>query len=96
MKAWHLESGLARLLGLGTWVACVLLSVGLVLRATGAPAIGTQLLRAGIGVIIALPVVRVAMMAWHFTRDRQWRFAAIAAAVLLIIGIGIAAGLTAA
>ena len=50
-------------------------------------------LTAGIGLFIALPVLRVASMLAHFLRAGDKRFAAISALVLAIIFAGIGTGL---
>ncbi|MBV1699077.1 MAG: DUF1634 domain-containing protein [Hyphomicrobiales bacterium] len=93
MRQRSLEGGLAFLLGTGTWLACAVLTAGILLQSLGIAQYGTEILWIGIAGIIALPVIRVAIMALHFARARQWRFAATAATVLLIIVAGVVAGL---
>ena len=46
----------------------------------------------GIALLIALPVLRVALMMAIFAFERDFRFAAISAAVLIIIAAGFVAG----
>jgi len=46
----------------------------------------------GIALLIALPVLRVALMMVIFAFERDFRFAAISAAVLIIIAAGFVAG----
>lgn len=81
-----LESLLAQLLDKGTWLASAVIGVGLLL--TGAGSIGMSLVRVGVALFIALPIVRVLVMMVVFWRERDYRFGAIALFVLLIIGIG--------
>ncbi len=82
-----LERRLAALLSGGTWLACAVVAVGLVLPAGG------SIVRAGIVLFIALPVVRVGVMLVDLVRRRDYRLAAVAAAVLCIIAVGVVLGL---
>ncbi|HEY6460826.1 MAG TPA: DUF1634 domain-containing protein [Polyangiaceae bacterium] len=63
----------------GTWVGFAVVAIGLVVPH------GTPTVVAGIGLFIALPVLRVAVMLVDFARRRDLRMAAVAAMVLLII-----------
>lgn len=47
---------------------------------------------AGVVVLVATPVVRVLALAVGFAVERDWRFAAIAVAVALILGLGVVVG----
>jgi uncharacterized membrane protein len=80
-----LERVLARVLGLGTALASALIAIGIV---AGVP----RLVSAGIAAIIALPAVRVAIMLGAFVRARDGRTAAVALAVLAILGLGVLVG----
>jgi uncharacterized protein DUF1634 len=82
-----LNSRLARLLGLGSWASCALIAAGMVLRMSGVSArpAGDHLVSAGIVLLIALPTLRVALMAVWFLFRRDLDFALIAALVLVII-----------
>lgn len=53
---------------------------------------GSDLLDLGLLVLIATPVVRVAVLAIGWAIDRNWRFAAVALAVLALLGAGMALG----
>jgi uncharacterized membrane protein len=84
---------LAQLLGHGTWAGCAVIGLGLVLPVFGGAALASHLLVAGIGLFIALPVLRVILMLSYFLRRGDKGFAAISALVLAIILAGIAVGL---
>ena len=91
----HLESRLAALLHAGTWVASALIGLGLPLvlvfnrnahyPPSSLATLADRLMKAGIAVFILLPVLRVIMMLFLFARQKDYRFAAIATLVLLII-----------
>jgi uncharacterized membrane protein len=77
-----LETIIARLLGVGTAIACALMTVGLV---TGA----TRVVVAGIACLIALPMLRVAVLVVAFARSRELPLAAAGIAVLAIVALGV-------
>jgi uncharacterized membrane protein len=79
------------MLSVGTWLGCAIIATGLTFSAFGAGQ-GARVLSVGIGVFIALPVLRVIMMLVHFLKQGERRFAAICAVVLTIIFAGVAAG----
>jgi uncharacterized membrane protein len=82
----RLNSRLAQLLGAGTWASCGLITIGMILSASGASArLGALFVSAGIVLLIALPALRVAMMAVWFLLRRELDFAVVAALVLAII-----------
>jgi uncharacterized membrane protein len=85
-----LEARLAQMLGYGTWLGCAVIAVGLALSTSGA-GLGSRLLTLGVGLFIALPVLRVLLMLVHFLRTGERWFAVICAAILLIIFSGVAA-----
>jgi cytochrome bd-type quinol oxidase subunit 2 len=82
-----LNSRLARLLGIGSWASCGLIAAGMALRMSGVSArsVADHLVSAGIVLLIALPTLRVALMAVWFLLRRDRDFALIAALVLVII-----------
>ncbi len=96
----RMEAILARLLRYGAIVAggWIVLGLGLGSLGSGASAAGgaaafsDRCLAIGIVMLIALPVLRVALMMIIFAMERDYRFAAIAAAVLTIIAVGFAMG----
>jgi uncharacterized membrane protein len=91
VKPIRIESLLAGVLNVGTWLASVVIVAGLVLslfKRTPFPT-GT----AGIGLFILLPILRVILMLTIFVKERDYKFAAAAAVVLLIIFAGFAIGI---
>jgi uncharacterized membrane protein len=80
-----LERVLAVVLGWGTWLASAVIAAGLVLG-------DMRVTAGGVASLIALPVVRVAIMLGAFARARDGRAAAIAALVLVVLAAGFAAG----
>jgi Protein of unknown function (DUF1634) len=93
-----LEGRLATTLQLGTWVGSCTIALGWVLSATGEPpslpTVAVAIVRAGIGLFILLPALRVLLMALVFVYERNYRFCAIAALVLAIIILGAALGIS--
>jgi uncharacterized membrane protein len=83
-----LESSVALLLRIGTWTACAVLGVGIVLGLAGYPQSGSSVDRLGIGLFILLPVARLAILVIAFSRARERAFAGISAAIILIIALG--------
>jgi uncharacterized membrane protein len=100
-RSSRLERLLATVLHYGTYLASGVIAVGLVLgvidQHAGAhlPAVlsSTHIVTAGIALLILLPVLRVALMLIVFAIDRDRRFVAIAALVLLIILAGFVLGM---
>jgi uncharacterized membrane protein len=90
-----LESLLAGVLHHGSWVASVVIAVGLVLTAITSPT-GTynlHLVTIGIALFLLLPVLRVVLMLIAFLRQRDYPFSAIAGLVLTIILVGFVLGM---
>jgi uncharacterized membrane protein len=85
----RLELRLARMLGVGTGTASVLIGLGLTLPAALA---GNNAVMAGVIIFILLPVLRVILMLIIFLRARDFPFAAISALVLIVIALGFLAG----
>jgi hypothetical protein len=99
-KPARLDLALAWLLSSGTWIASALIAAGFVLPWLGqSPVVplpsrsgGLPLITAGLVVMILLPVLRVMTMLIAFLQKRDYRFAVIAALVLLIILFAFAMG----
>jgi uncharacterized membrane protein len=91
-----IESLLAGVLNVGTWLASVVIAVGLVLslfyQRKPFPN-GAYAVTAGIGLFILLPILRVILMLTIFLKERDCKFAAAAAVVLLFIFAGFAIGI---
>lgn len=81
-----LERRLAIVLRVGTWSASAVVGAGLVLSST-------NVVTAGIGLFIALPIVCVALMLLWFLRRRDYRIALVAALVLTVIAVAFVAGM---
>ena len=91
----RIERVLARVLNSGTWVACVVIAAGLLLSLVPAWKLsptGSQVVTAGITLLILLPVLRVVLMLLLFLKERDYHFAAIAALVLAILFAGFVIG----
>ncbi len=95
----RLEELLAALLRYGSWLASAAIGLGFALALAGRyshgwnPAIAPhRIATLGIALFILLPVSRVFVMFIVFLRQRDFRFASIAASVLMIILLGIVLG----
>ncbi|MGC1304333.1 MAG: DUF1634 domain-containing protein [Caulobacteraceae bacterium] len=91
MSAAALEPRLARLLGLGVWAGSVIVAVGF-LVSLRLP-VGVPIEMAGVAVFILLPILRVALMAATWARQRERLFAGAAALVLAVIALSAVVGL---
>ena len=96
IKPVRIESLLPGVLDVGTWLASVVIVAGLVLslfhERTPFPT-GAQVVTVGIGLFVLLPILRVILMLTIFVKERDYKFAAAAAVVLLIIFAGFAIGI---
>ena len=96
MKPIRIESLLAGVLNVGTWLASIVIAAGLMLslfhQRTPFPT-AVHILTAGIGIFILLPILRVILMLTIFVKERDHKFAGAAAVVLLIIFAGFAIGI---
>ncbi|MDQ7979270.1 DUF1634 domain-containing protein [Paraburkholderia sp. SARCC-3016] len=96
-----LDRWLAMLLQYGTWIACAVIGAGLVLNAATSAGMlqaqyaprGANVITAGVGLFVLLPVSRVTLMLVAFARQRNRRYVAIAATVLAIIAAGCVLGI---
>lgn len=96
MKSNRIESLLAGVLNVGTWLASTVIATGLVLSLfyQRSPFLtGAQIVTAGIGLFVLLPILRVILMLMFFAKERDHKFAAAAAVVLLILFAGFAIGI---
>jgi uncharacterized membrane protein len=93
----RLNSRLAKLMRIGTWVACGFIAVGLTLPllALRLASVGLDIVSIGIVVLIALPVLGVAVTGLWFLLRRDLDFAVVAALVLAIIAISAVLGASA-
>lgn len=73
----------SRVLGGGVFVSGVLLAAGL----AASPLLGPDLIKAGIAVMVATPVVRVLVLTWALARRREWPFVWAGVAVLALLAL---------
>ena len=92
----YLERLLAYVLQYGSWTASAVIGVGLALSLFGTHgAIGIKIITVGVALFILLPVFRVLIMFLVFLKERDYKFSAIAALVLVILALGVLVGLRA-
>jgi uncharacterized membrane protein len=92
-KIPRLEVLLAALLQYGTWLASGITALGLAMAFfEGLNQFSAGIVMAGIASFIALPVLRVILMLIVFVTERDYRFVAISAIVLMVILMGFALG----
>lgn len=89
----RLAATIATALRIGTGAASVLLTAGAVLAAVRVGILATALLAGGCAVLVLLPVVRLVLMAAHFTRLNDRRFVVITVVVLGLVAAGGVSGL---
>lgn len=90
------EALLAGLLRYGTWLASCVTVLGVVLGFTSANAtdrIASKIVGAGVGLFIALPILRVLLMLAVFVKKRDYRLAAVTGLVFATIVGGLVLGL---
>jgi uncharacterized membrane protein len=83
-------------LSVGTWLASLVIATGLVLSLfhERTPSLtSAQVVTAGIGLFILLPILRVIVMLTIFVKERDYQFAVVAAVVLLTIFAGLLVGI---
>jgi uncharacterized membrane protein len=86
----RLERTIGRVLRAGVAVSSLLLIAGLGLtRFHRAEAVGSIVLTAGIGILIATPAARVAISLAEYVRERDWTFVALTSVVLLTLMISV-------
>lgn len=88
------ERILGRVLTVGARVSTALLATGLVLALAGLPRADT-LLSAGLVVLMATPIARVAVSVEEFARERAWWFVLCTAFVLALLAGSLIAALRA-
>ncbi|QCT20390.1 DUF1634 domain-containing protein [Jejubacter calystegiae] len=91
MKRAENHRAIALLLSWGSTLSTLLIAAGIALTLwplAPLPLSGSDIVRAGILVLILLPVARVVLMLIGFIRQRDGLYALIAALVLMIIAAG--------
>lgn len=92
-KVESIELILARLLRVGAILAALLIGAGLVALVLGAaPALAPTLITYGLLVLVATPVMRVAVAMIVFLWERDMLFALFCLVVLVALAIGIVIG----
>lgn len=86
----RLEHTLSVFLTWGTWVAAASLLLGLIFEVS-APGTGSQMIHAGIALIIALPLVRVYIMGRYYFANGMAKYGVLSVVVLIVIVYGIVA-----
>jgi uncharacterized membrane protein len=82
----RLEAHVGRVLRLGALLSAAILAVGLALHiALPASPVPDLILRAGLIILIATPVARVVASVVDYTLQRDWLFAALTFAVLVVL-----------
>jgi uncharacterized membrane protein len=88
-----LESRIGRILTFGARTSSLLLAIGLVLSFGGATTVSAWIMTAGLLVLMATPVARVAASVIEYTVDHDWPFAMLTAIVFLELCAGVVAAL---
>ena len=90
----ELERRLGRVLTVGVRASAAFLALGLALSFTsGGASIAAWLMTAGLLMLMATPIARVATSMAEFVRQRDWTFSILTAIVLLELFAGIVAAL---
>lgn len=103
MSMSRLERWLASLLEYGTWMGAFVMAVGVMLSALAGAglhlvsaesvaAFASTVTTVGVCIVILLPVARLMLMLAVYCVEREYRFAGIAALVLVIVAAGCVAG----
>ncbi len=87
-----LEMTLARLLRIGSFVAAVLIAVGIAAMLLGRQSLASGLITAGLVALMATPVMRVATAGLIFVREKDWRFACFCLVVICALIAGMLLG----
>jgi uncharacterized membrane protein len=91
----RLERILGRVLGVGVAASSICLAAGLLMTLVGGEgAVTHTLLTAGVVVLLATPVVRVAVSSVGYARRRDWLFVTLTLVVLAELVVTIVAALT--
>lgn len=88
----HLEDLLGRVLVIGVVASAAILGVGLIVDLTGFN--GHPVLRVGLMLLMATPILRVAVSLVEYVRMRDWFFSLTTGAVLLVLLTSVALALS--
>lgn len=87
-----IELSLARLLRIGSFIAAVLIAVGIGCMLLGRELLATRLITTGLLALLATPIIRVLTAGLIFVREKDWRFACFCLVVLCALAAGIILG----
>jgi hypothetical protein len=88
----QLTDKIAALMRWGTAAGSLLTAAGLLLAATRSPWAAPVTVAAA-GVFVALPVLRLLVMAAAYIRANDWLFSAITVGVLVLVGVSVTVGI---
>lgn len=88
-----LEHRIGRVLTIGVRTSALFLAAGLALSFAGATWVAAWLMTAGLLLLMATPVARVATSMIEYLRHRDWTFSILTAIVLLELCAGVVAAL---
>lgn len=87
-----IELTLARLLRIGSFIAAILIAVGIGAMLLGHEQSAGHLITAGLLVLMATPVMRVVTAGLIFVREKDWRFACFCLVVVCALVVGAVLG----
>ena len=93
MTASRLERAIGLVLRAGVVASSICLAVGLALSWVGARDASGTLLQVGVVILLGTPVARVLVSIVEYANQRDWRFVALTAVVLLELMGGVVAAL---
>ncbi len=93
MEDRSLRALIRKVLFSGVALSGSLMALGLGAEGLRGPGAGLLLIKTGIMVLLATPVVRETILAADCAARKDWRFFAASAAVLVLLGTGIVLGL---
>ena len=93
MTATRLERAIGLVLRAGVVASSICLAVGLALSWVGAHDASVTLLQVGVLILLGTPVARVLVSIVEYANQRDWRFVALTAVVLLELMGGVVAAL---
>lgn len=88
----RLRRAVGRLLSAGVAASALLLAWGVLAALRGGPGAGDAPLRAGLSILIATPVLRIALLGAGYALGRDWRFAGVCLALLAMIAASVLLG----
>lgn len=87
-----IETTLARLLRIGSFIAAVLIATGIGAMLMKHDQLASRLITAGLLALLATPIMRVITAGLIFVREKDWRFACFCLVVICALAAGIFLG----